>query len=188
MHVAVILCILTNSSPDGFVTTFLKSQYTALPYPTADFSGQTVIVTGANVGLGLEAARHFTRLNAAKVILGCRNVQKGEEAKISIETSTGRLGVVEVWEVDLASNDSVKAFCAKAAGLERLDVVVENAGLATPKLETLEGMESTIKVNVVGTFLMAFLLLETLKKNGEKYGIVPRLVIVASDAHFQVSA
>ena len=67
---------------------FPWTQFTKLPYPTESFEGQTIIVTGANTGLGLEAARHFTRLNAAKVILGCRSVSKGEEAALSIAANS----------------------------------------------------------------------------------------------------
>ena len=101
--------------------------YTPL-YPTKPFTDQTIIVTGANVGLGLEAARHFVRLNAAKVILGVRNLEKGEAAKQSIEASEKREGVIEVWWSDLASYQSVRDFARRAKDLERLDVVVENAG------------------------------------------------------------
>lgn len=165
---------------------FLQSQFTTLPYPDADFKGQTIIVTGANTGLGLEAARHFARLGASKVILGCRNKEKGEGAKRVIEETTGRINVVEVWQVDLSSFESVRQFCDRAAKLERLDVVVENAGLATPKYELAEGFESTIAVNVVSTFLMALLLLPKLRADGVKYNTVPHLTIVASDAHEQV--
>ena len=60
-------------------------------------SSQTIIVTGSNVGLGLEAARHFTRLNADKVILAVRSFNKGSDAKKLIEESTKRTKVVEVW-------------------------------------------------------------------------------------------
>ncbi|KAF4628887.1 hypothetical protein G7Y89_g9263 [Cudoniella acicularis] len=174
--------------PDGFLTSFLKSQlFTTLPYPTHSFTGQTILITGANVGLGLEAARHFVRLDAAKVIIGCRNTTKGEAAKLSIEESTKRQNVIEVWEVDLSSYDSVKAFCKKAEGLDRLDCVVENAGIAVPVFEEVEGMESTITVNVISTFLMALLLLPILRTSGLKHNITPHLTIVASDAHFQAS-
>lgn len=58
------------------------------------------------MGLGLEAARHFTRLNAERVILGVRNLEKGEAAKNSIEESTNRKGAVEVWQLDLTSYES----------------------------------------------------------------------------------
>ena len=143
------------SSPQDFVGSFLRSQFTTLPYPSHDFTGKTVIVTGANVGLGLEAARHFVRLGAIKVILGCRSIEKGELAKKNIEESTKREGIVEVWQVDLSSYESVRQFCARAQKLERLDAVVENAGIATPNYEQVEGMESTITVNILSTFLMA---------------------------------
>lgn len=123
---------------------FVREQFTRLPYPSTKHTGQTIIVTGANVGLGLEAARHFTRLDAEKVILGVRNVEKGEAAKKSIEETTNRKGVVEVWQLDLSSYESVKQFAKKAEGLKRLDAIVENAGIATHTFRVSEDNESTI--------------------------------------------
>ena len=114
------------------------------PMPTGTYEDQTVIVTGANVGLGLEAARHFVNLGAAKVILGVRNLEKGELAKKDIENTTGKSGVVEVWQLDLSSYASVEAFAAKASELDRLDVLLENAGLATTSFKLAEDNESTI--------------------------------------------
>jgi retinol dehydrogenase-12 len=165
---------------------FPRSQFRRLPYPTQSFTGQIIIVTGANVGLGLEAARHFARLDAAKVILACRSTSKGEEAACSIEETTGRKGVCEVWQVDLGNFDSVKEFTQRAAKLDRLDVVCENAGIATQDYEDISGMESTVAVNVIGTFLMALDLLPVLRKSGKAHGIVPRLVITTSEVHFWV--
>jgi retinol dehydrogenase-12 len=126
------------------------------------------------------------RLNASKVIIGCRSVEKGENARKNIEETTKRTGVVEVWQVDLSSYESVKQFCSRAQKLERLDVVTENAGLATPYYQEIDGMESTIMVNVISTFLMALLLLPKLRADAAKFNVVPRLTIVASDAHEQV--
>lgn len=123
---------------------FFKEQFTTLPYPTTKRSGQTIIVTGANVGLGLEAARHLTRLDAEKVILAVRTLEKGEAAKRSIEESTRRTGVVEVWQLDLSSYESVKQFVRKAEGLKRLDAIIENAGIATTVYKSTEDNESTI--------------------------------------------
>jgi retinol dehydrogenase-12 len=165
---------------------FPRSQFIKLPYPTESFAGQTIIVTGANVGLGFEAARHFTRLNAAKVILACRTISKGEEASRSIEETIGRKGVCEVWQVDLGSFDSVKAFAQRAAKLDRLDVVCENAGIAGREYFKMEGFESMVAVNVVGTFLMALNLLPILRKSGKTHGVVPRLVITTSNTHMWV--
>ncbi|KAI9929397.1 hypothetical protein MW887_000866 [Aspergillus wentii] len=154
------------------------------PYPTASFTDKTVIVTGSNVGLGFEAVRHFLRLDAAKVILAVRNVAAGTEAKNTLEESTGRQGRCEVWELDLASFDSVKKFAARAATLPRLDVVVENAGIATDKYSTAEGHERTITVNVISTILLALLLLPKLKETAKQTPLSPpRLSIVTSEVH-----
>jgi NAD(P)-dependent dehydrogenase (short-subunit alcohol dehydrogenase family) len=164
---------------------FLYSQLMVTPpYPTHDFTGQTIIVTGSNVGLGLEAARHFVRLNAAKVILAVRNVSAGEEAKRSIESSTGRTGVCEVWMVDFASYNSVKAFAKRASSeLERLDALVENAGISTEKFSLAEGEERTITINVISTFLMALLLLPKLRSTAKAHRSPTHLSIVSSETH-----
>lgn len=112
-------------------------------YPTQEFPGRTVIVTGANVGLGLEAARHFCRLGAAKVILAVRNTAAGEIAEESIEKSTDRRGMCEVWELDLASYTSVQAFAAQASRqLSRTDILVANAGIATTQYTVAEDMSA----------------------------------------------
>lgn len=97
--------------------------------------------------------------------------------------------MVEVWPLDLASFDSVREFCKRADKLDRLDVVVENASVAmvSPQGTLAEGYERTITVNVLSTFLMALLLLPTLKKTASKVNTQTRLVIVSSDAHFMVS-
>ena len=162
---------------------FVRTQWAHIPYPEQSFEGQTVIVTGANVGLGFEAARHFCRLNAAKVILACRTIWKGEAAVRSIEETTGRKGVCEVWQIEIGNFDSVKEFTQRVAKLDRLDAVVENAGISPPLYEEMSGMESSIAVNVVGTFLMALNLLPVLRKSGKAHGTVPRLVIVTSEVH-----
>jgi len=99
------------------------------PYPTGSCAGKTVCVTGSNVGLGKEAVRHFVRLGAAKVIIAVRSVEKGEQARDDIEADLGKKGVIEVWQVDLQDYDSVKAFVKKLDGLDRLDVLLENAGM-----------------------------------------------------------
>ena len=148
--------------------------------------GKTVIVTGSNVGLGLEAARHIARLGASKLILAVRDTKKGAAAKSSIESSTKCApGVIEVWNLDLSSYDNVKAFAAKAtAELPRIDAVIENAGVATDKYKKAEDNELTITTNVVSTFLLAFLLLPKLKETAQKHNVRPNLVIVSSEVHF----
>ncbi|QDS72120.1 hypothetical protein FKW77_003791 [Venturia effusa] len=162
---------------------FLKGQFKRLPHPDGDFTGQTIVVTGSNCGLGLEAARHFVRLQAKLVILACRNEVMGMLAKTCIEKSAERTGVVEVWPLDLASFDSVKEFCKRLERIERIDVLIANAGIATPKFDLIEGFESTITINVISTFLMISLLIPKMKESGEQFGKTPIVVVVTSDAH-----
>ena len=115
--------------------------------------------------------------------MACRSAEKGNIAKADIEKTTKKKSIVEIWPVDLASYDSVKAFCARAQTLDRLDIVVENAGIATPKFESREGCESTITINVISTFLMAILLLPKLRETATKFGVTPHMTITTSDAH-----
>jgi NAD(P)-dependent dehydrogenase (short-subunit alcohol dehydrogenase family) len=169
----------------NFFLSVLHSQYFKTPpYPENSYGGKTVIVTGSNTGLGLEAARHITRLGAEKVILAVRSIEKGEEAKKSIEETTKRTGIVEVWQLDLTSYASVKSFSERASSLPRLDVLLENAGIHTVKYSLAEENESTITVNVVSTFLLALLLLPKLKETAELHNTKPHLVIVSSVVHF----
>ena len=147
-----------------------------------------MLITGANVGLGLEAARHITRLGAARVILGVRNVTAGKEAKENIEKSTGRPGVCEVWEIDLASNASVLAFGERISKLPKLDVAILNAAVATVEFSTAEGYERTVTVNAINTLLLGLLLLPTLKATRQKNpSRTPRLTFVVSEVHAWVN-
>lgn len=153
------------------------------PVPKTRFDSQTIIVTGSNVGLGLEAARHFARLGAARVILAVRDVKKGEAAKRSIDRTLRRSpSPVAVWTLDLSSYDSVREFAARAdKDLDRVDVVCENAGIATGVFRLTERDESTITTNVVSTFLLAFLLLPKLKETARRFNTVPTLTITSSE-------
>ena len=168
------------------VGSFFYSQIIrSLPYPTQKFTGQTILVTGANAGLGLEAARHFVRLNAAKVILAVRNLEKGEAAKQSILKSTKQpADVIEVWALDLSIYQSIKDFAKRAQTLERLDVLVENAGIVTYKWTMMQDNESTITTNVVSPMMHAILLLPKLRETAVKFKTLPRLVFVTSFVHW----
>lgn len=150
---------------------------------TEKCSGKTYIVTGGNGGLGFEAARHLAGFGAAKVVIAARNARSGEEAKAEIERSTGTHGVVEVWPLDLASFDSVKAFAKMAIDrLERIDALIESAGVGLDQWTLSEGHETTITVNVISTLLLAVLLLPKMSESAKQFGSVPHLVIVSSEA------
>ncbi|KAI0861708.1 short-chain dehydrogenase/reductase-like protein [Xylaria cubensis] len=164
------------------------TQVAPLPLCSADFTGKVVMITGANRSLGFEAALHFVKLNANKVILGCRSFTKGIQSQEKIEKATNKLGVLEVWEVDLGSFSSVQRFCRRAARLERLDIVVENAGLMSSKYECFEGYERQVTVNIISTWLMALLLLPVMKQTSNAFykssEDLPHLTVVSSNGHF----
>ncbi|QDS76180.1 hypothetical protein FKW77_008014 [Venturia effusa] len=155
-----------------FVVNLLKSQYgVSVPILKGSFESQIVIVTGRISGLGFEAARHAVRLDAAKVILACRTISKGVEARRLIVESTNKTGVIEVWNLDFPSYASVREFdFNKASTLPRLDVLLENAGISTRRFELSEDNESTMSTNILSTFFLAFLLLPRLKETARKYG------------------
>ncbi|KAK9320309.1 hypothetical protein V1517DRAFT_354593 [Lipomyces orientalis] len=142
---------------------FLYSQFLVTPkYPTESFAGQIIIVTGSNVGLGREAARHFS-------LLAVRHIASGEKAKQSIEESTGRTGV---------------SFAERASKLPRIDVLLENAGIATRIFSLAENHERTITVNVISTFMLGLLLLPKLKATAKEIPTAkPHWTIVSSGVH-----
>jgi len=174
----------------GFLFSYHNSQLLVTPTsPTADFTGQTIIVTGASSDLGLEAARHFVRRKASLIIIAVRNVKKGEQAKESIVSTESThhpdiSSCIQVWELDLAKYDSVKAFAKRVETLNRLDKVVENAGVYPTKFEIAEGEEMGITVNVVSTFLLALLLLPKLRESGRNAGITPVISVTGSLVHW----
>ncbi|KAL4801481.1 hypothetical protein BDV18DRAFT_164898 [Aspergillus unguis] len=150
-------------------------------------SGGTYIVTGANTGLGFEAAQHLVRLGAKKVILAVRHAGPSQTAKQRIDEATGTTDITELWAIDLSSFDSVKTFARRAnTELDCIDAVIENAAVATPEQIVKEGHGIVLTVNVLSTFLLAVLLLPKLKESADKYGILPRLSIVTSGIGFDV--
>jgi len=166
---------------------FVRNQYTDLPVPPApaNIANGTYIVTGANTGLGFECTKHLFRIGTGRIIMTARSLEKGEAALAAIRRETGRQAVGEVWELDLTSLDSVEAFARRIDTLERLDALIANAGVATARFETIEGMELSLVVNVVSTMLLAFRALPKLQESARRLGIQPHLVIVSSNAAFE---
>lgn len=172
------------------VRQFFYSQYFGTPqFPTKSFSNQTIVVTGSNIGLGFEAARHFYRLDCAKLILAVRTVSKGQAAKEEIVRSVKHrsdgVDAIEVWRLDLTSTASTLAFADRVKKeLPRLDAVVENAGINNQTWAVDEGFEQTIQVNVLNTFLLALELLPKLSETKQRFpASSPHLEIVTSEAH-----
>jgi NAD(P)-dependent dehydrogenase (short-subunit alcohol dehydrogenase family) len=177
-----------DASPAHMAKFFWAQLFGNAPTPTQSFAGQTIIVTGSNTGLGFEAAKHIVNLGCTKLIMAVRSVDKGESAKAAIIEATGcDPKIIEVWSIDLTSYDSVKAFAERAdRELDRLDVLLENAAVASVVWNWVEDNERMITVNVVSTFLLAFLVLPKLKATAVKFNTRPRLTFVTSDTHFLV--
>ena len=161
---------------------FVAEQYTHLPLidPPADVEKSTYIVTGANTGLGYECAKHLIEFGAARVIIAIRSVEKGNAALARLRKETGRASAGEVWELDLASLDSVEKFAKRVNGLDRIDAIIENAGVALLEFTKVDDIEMSLMVNVLATMLLAFRVLPKLKESAKKFNIQPRLVIVSS--------
>jgi NAD(P)-dependent dehydrogenase (short-subunit alcohol dehydrogenase family) len=165
---------------------FLYSQFFKwLPYPTDSYRGKTVVITGSNTGLGKEAARHYVRLGASRLIIAVRNLDYGHEAKHNIEATTKCApDVIQVWQLDMSSYASVQKFAARVnKELDRVDIFHANAGCAKAKYTTTEDNETQITVNVVATFLLTFLILPKLKETATKHKIRPTLSITSSNAY-----
>jgi NAD(P)-dependent dehydrogenase (short-subunit alcohol dehydrogenase family) len=149
-----------------------------------DLVGKTAMVTGSNVGLGLECARHFLKMRPSRLIMAVRSLQKGEAAALDLRSEFPD-AKIEVWQLDMASMRSVQAFVARCnQELERLHVAVLNAGLGRPTFERVaEGRkrETTIQVNYLSTALLSILLIPKLKSSISSPG-PGRLTIISSDS------
>lgn len=131
-----------------------------------DQSGRTVVVTGANSGLGLSTSRELAKAGA-RVILAVRRVDQGEAAAAQMA------GHTEVRQLDLADLDSVQRFTDDLTG--QIDVVIANAGImAVPFARTAQGFESQFGVNVLGHFALVARLLPR---------VTDRVVWLSSEAH-----
>ncbi|KAK7044162.1 hypothetical protein VNI00_007882 [Paramarasmius palmivorus] len=155
------------------------------PVVNTNLAGQTVVVIGANTGLGFEACKHFASMNPGRLILGCRNKAKGDAAVEKIKAETGYKA--ELWIIDLSSFASVKAFVdkfEKEGG--RLDILVENAGIIGSEdyQVTKDGWASIFQVNDIAPSLHALLLLPHMLRTAAEHNTTPRLVMVASEVHY----
>jgi len=139
---------------------------------------KTILITGANSGIGKAAAIQLAALGA-KVILACRSEERGAKALKEIKDTTGNQNV-EMMLVDMSRMNSIRAFAREFKKKhQKLDVLIHNAAnfdqtLVKPTL-TEDGIETIFATNHVGVFLMTNLLLEMMKKSAPS-----RIITVAS--------
>ncbi|KAI0973629.1 short-chain dehydrogenase/reductase SDR [Xylaria arbuscula] len=171
----------------GTMVGSFRRQITAKPKPLPKqvrFDGKTAIVTGANGGLGLEASKEMIAHGLSRIILAVRNIESSNTARNKILTSSSNCNA-EVWEVDYESFASIMAFGARASKLNRLDIVILNAGIKVMEFShSVTGHEKNVQVNHLGTALLSLLLLEPLKRTAEETSAPSRLTFVTSEVHF----
>lgn len=140
-------------------------------------NGKTVLVTGANSGMGKATVAALADMGAAVVML-CRSEERGRQALDEIIQQPGRN--VRLMLCDLGSMKSIRSFAQQfKAECGQLDVLINNAGVITlDRRETADGLELQFGVNHIGHFMLTLLLLTLLKKSSDG-----RIVMVGSGAH-----
>ncbi|XP_061614618.1 retinol dehydrogenase 12, like [Phyllopteryx taeniolatus] len=149
------------------------------PWASAEkLEGKTVLITGANTGIGLEAAADLAT-RGARVIMACRDMEKAQAAIKEVKERSLNENVVCV-KLDLSDTKSIREFAqAINEGETKLNILINNAGvMACPYAKTADGFELQIGVNHFGHFLLTFLLLDLLKRSSPA-----RVVTVSSMAH-----
>jgi NAD(P)-dependent dehydrogenase (short-subunit alcohol dehydrogenase family) len=164
---------VTRSRLDAALDLSVVGGYTNVGYlirgrgrsPLPRMEGKVVLVTGASSGLGLAAADGFARLGAT-VWLAVRNRERGEDARARIREHLGEADV-RLELCDLSRLDSVRRFAERfSAKTQRLDVLVNNAGVLTQERElSADGIELTLATNVIGPFLVTRLLIPVLERS-----------------------
>lgn len=149
--------------------------------------GKTIVITGGNRGIGIEAVKTFLRLDCT-VVIGCRDV---EHARAQLEAVPNK-ALARVLPLDLMNFASVRTFAAEVlATTPTINVLVNNAGIMFgSRRETAEGYESQLMTNYLGHWLLGHLLLPGLRRAGSAVGpdaAPARLVNVSSCAHFMGS-
>ena len=124
-------------------------------------------------------------MNLSRLILACRNIEKGQTAKSTILKSapTNSDPTIDVCEIDLSSYASVLAFSKQIKQLPRLDGFIANAGVEKVSFDLCEGLEQTLTVNVVSTMLSCIAVLPKLEQTAIKHKTNTNLSVVGSLIH-----
>lgn len=128
---------------------------------------------------------YSARLNAARIVLGCRSLQKANAARDSIlKDRACKTTTIDVWQLDLADYQSVLSFAKRVqTDFSRLDAFIANAGVELMEFTLAEGLETTLTVNVVSTMLLNMAVLPKLRETSTRFGISTTLTVVGSMVH-----
>ena len=185
---------------------FFSQRPVAPPSPHILFVGKTILVTGANTGLGFTASRTFLLLGASRLIVAVRSLSKGEAARAKFLSDTeiqqqNPHAIIEVFHLDLEDYnsvircaDEVRMACGgvEDGELEKrggLDVLVLNAGASIFHYErTKDGHEIMMQVNYRSNVLLALLLLPLLKATAGQKGTPARITWLGSSRYKDYSS
>jgi NAD(P)-dependent dehydrogenase (short-subunit alcohol dehydrogenase family) len=165
----------------------LFRQFFQTPEPVSssdvNLEGKTAIVTGSNEDIGFKCCQQLQDPGLTKLILAVRDESKGDAAaaKLSARQATGS---VEVWKLDMSSYDSIISFVERTTSLERLDILILNAGITRQysHLDPSTGHEENIQINYLSTVLLTIKTLPVLKSKAPVQQQPSLLVIVLSNA------
>ena len=169
---------------------FKEMQFQTKPRPppaSLSFAGQTAVITGGYIGIGLACAKDMLAHQLSHLILAVRTVDKGEVIAKQLRQQYPK-AKIEVWPLEMLSYDSIRAFVTRCESLSRLDIAILNAGVGggTFTINPSTGHEEGIQVNYLSTALLALLLLPVLKRSTQSNGGTPaRLTMVASATAFR---
>ncbi|EMR85851.1 hypothetical protein ACHAPC_007627 [Botrytis cinerea] len=167
---------------------FLRAQFTKIPkLKPVNLSKSTVLITGANAGLGLEAAHEILLSKPERLILAVRDIEKGDVAKRELQNRTTSSTQIDVHKLDHSSFRSVQNFVKELEG-QRVDIAILNAGTwNTHFTTTTDGYEGNLQVNTLAPALLSLLLLPNLRAAASSPRPAdapqPHLSIVSSGLH-----
>ncbi|KZT62034.1 NAD(P)-binding protein [Calocera cornea HHB12733] len=173
------------------ISEFLYLQLRPLPSVKSfvrPLPGRTILLTGGNVGLGLEASKHLAALGPARLIITSRSAERAKDALAQINAAGKGKCKVECWEVDLTRFESVIVLADRFSeeGGGKLDLLVLNAGVIQGVWkETPDGWEETLQVNHLSGALLALRLLPFLLA-ADANPPTPRVVLVNSGLHHRI--
>ncbi len=145
---------------------------------SANLSGKTCVVTGANTGIGRATAEGLARAGG-RVVLACRSAAKTEPVIEDLKRMSGN-ELVEHLPLDLSDLGSVREAVAVLAGrADPVDVIIANAGVAGQRGQTVQGFELAFGINHLGHFLFVTELMDLLREASPS-----RVVVVASESHY----
>ncbi|XP_004081219.1 retinol dehydrogenase 12 [Oryzias latipes] len=156
----------------------LRNLFRAAWSSDAKLDGKTVVITGANTGIGKETAIDLAK-RGARVIIACRDMEKAQAAVKEIMEKSNSNAVVSM-KLDLSNSQSIREFAEVINRDEpKLNILINNAGvMVCPYGKTADGFEMQIGVNHLGHFLLTYLLIDLIKRSAPA-----RIVTVSSMAH-----